>query len=55
MKKLVIFDVDGTLVDSEPLHKISRDIMLNKLGIYSAQLSDSAIGVGKRRYNLHRF
>ncbi|MBR2871336.1 MAG: HAD-IA family hydrolase [Clostridia bacterium] len=50
MKKLVVFDVDGTLVDSEPLHKISRDIMLNRLGIYSEQLSDSAIGVGKRDF-----
>ncbi len=50
MIKAVIFDMDGTLVDSEPIHKITRDAILVEQGIYSDELSDRGISVAKRIY-----
>ncbi len=48
MKKdlVVLFDMDGTLVDSEPLHDISRRAFLRSLGI-PEDYSQNAIGYSK--------
>lgn len=50
MIKAVIFDLDGTLVDSEPLHKVTRDNLLKKLGLFSEELSKNAVGISKRDF-----
>lgn len=50
MIKAVIFDLDGTLVDTEPLHKIARDGLLKKLGIFSEELTNNAVGIAKRDF-----
>ena len=50
MIKAVIFDLDGTLADTEPLHKIARDGLLKKLGIFSEELTNNAVGIAKRDF-----
>ncbi len=50
MTKAIIFDMDGTLIDSEPIHKIARDKMLTDLGIFSEELSDRAVARAKREF-----
>ena len=50
MKSIIIFDMDGTIADTEPLHKIARDNLLISLGLSPEELSDKAIGRGKREY-----
>ena len=50
MIKAVIFDLDGTLADTEPLHKIARDGVLKKLGIFSEELTNNAVGISKRDF-----
>ncbi len=50
MIKAVIFDLDGTLADTEPLHKIARDGLLKKFGIFSEELTNNAVGIAKRDF-----
>ena len=49
MIKLVIFDMDGVLIDSEPLHELSRQEIYKKYNI-SVTNSSPAIGKSKRVY-----
>lgn len=50
MIKAVIFDLDGVLADTEPLHEKSRDVLLAKLGLDVAALSPRAYAKSKRTY-----
>lgn len=50
MIKAVIFDMDGVLADTEPLHEKSRDVLLAKLGLNVAALSPRAYAKSKRLY-----
>ncbi len=50
MVKAVIFDMDGTLVDSEPLHEKARNSILEKFGIDPKIYSARAIGKQLREY-----
>lgn len=48
--KAVVFDLDGTIADTEPLHKVARDNILVSFNLSPEELSDKAIGRGKREY-----
>lgn len=50
MLKAVIFDMDGVLADTEPLHEKSRDVLLARLGLDVAALSPRAYAKSKREY-----
>ena len=42
----VLFDLDGTLADSEPFHEISRNLFLEKLGI---PLGEIPLAIGRSK------
>lgn len=46
--KIVIFDMDGVLVDSEPLHAFSEHRILREHGI--TEMPDASLTVGKSSY-----
>ena len=46
----VIFDVDGVLADTEPLHARARNQLLTELGLDVEAISPQAIGRGKRDF-----
>ncbi len=49
MIKAVIFDLDGVLADTEPLHALARSQILEKFGLSEQTASpEAAIGIGKR-------
>ena len=50
MIKAVVFDMDGVLSDTEPYHKFVRDELLKELGVFSEELSLSALGKGLEAY-----
>lgn len=50
MLKAVIFDMDGVIADTEPLHERSRDVLLEKLGLDVAALSPRAFAKSKRTF-----
>jgi beta-phosphoglucomutase-like phosphatase (HAD superfamily) len=37
--KALIFDMDGVLVDSEPLHKRAKEMMFGEIGLRVAGIS----------------
>ena len=50
MIKAVIFDMDGVIADTEPLHKRARDRLLAALGLDVEEISPTAIGRSKRAF-----
>ncbi len=50
MLKAVIFDLDGVLADTEPLHAQTRKLLYRELGIAADDTPDAAIGCGKREF-----
>lgn len=46
----VIFDMDGVLADTEPLHARARNQLLTELGLDVEAISPQAIGRGKRDF-----
>ena len=48
MIRAVIFDMDGVIADTEPLHKRARDKLLAELGLNVEEISPTAIGRSKR-------
>ena len=48
MIKAVIFDMDGVIADTEPLHEQARNILLADLGLDVESISPAAIGRSKR-------
>lgn len=50
MIKTVIFDMDGVIADTEPLHEQARTGMLLRLGLDAEKLSPLAIGRYKRSF-----
>ena len=50
MIKAVVFDMDGVLSDTEPYHKLVRDELLKEFGVFSEELSLSAIGKGLKAF-----
>ncbi len=50
MIKAVIFDVDGTICDTEPFHKIARDRVLQDYSLDVEYWSPKALYRGKREY-----
>lgn len=44
MKKIIIFDMDGVILDSEPLHQNAREIMYKKYGIYDIENLPDPVG-----------
>lgn len=50
MIRAVIFDMDGVIADTEPLHKRARDKLLAELGLDVEEISPTAIGRSKRAF-----
>ena len=50
MIKTVIFDMDGVIADTEPLHEQARNVLLRKLGLDVERISPTAIGRSKRAF-----
>lgn len=50
MIKAVIFDMDGVIADTEPIHESARNILLSELGLDVETISARAIGRGKRAF-----
>lgn len=50
MIKAVVFDMDGVIADTEPLHEKARNALLESLGLDVEQLSPQAIGRSKRSF-----
>lgn len=48
--KAVIFDMDGVIADTEPLHEKSRDAMLEEFGLDVATVSPRAYAKSKRAF-----
>ena len=45
--KLIIFDMDGVILDSEPLHENARQMMFKKYGIVPDEKMPEAVGTQK--------
>jgi len=43
-KRLIIFDMDGVILDSEPLHKKSREMLYEELGIHAQDKIPNPVG-----------
>ena len=50
MIKTVIFDMDGVIADTEPLHEQARNALLLQLGLDVELISPTAIGRSKRAF-----
>lgn len=50
MIKTVIFDMDGVIADTEPLHEKARNALLAQLGLDVERISPTAIGRSKRAF-----
>ena len=50
MIKAVIFDMDGVIADTEPLHEKARNALLSELGLDVEKISPTAIGRSKRAF-----
>ena len=50
MIKAVIFDMDGVIADTEPLHELARNKLLAELGLDVETISPTAIGRSKRAF-----
>lgn len=50
MIKAVLFDMDGVIADTEPLHAKARDSLLLELGLEVEKISARAIGRSKRTF-----
>ena len=46
----VIFDMDGVIADTEPIHESARNLLLSELGLDVEKISPRAIGRGKRTF-----
>lgn len=50
MKKAVVFDLDGVLADTEPLHREARDAILRVLGVEKRTLGQLSVGCSLRGF-----
>ena len=50
MIKAVIFDMDGVIADTEPLHEKARNALLKELRLNVEKISPTAIGRSKRAF-----
>lgn len=50
MIKAVIFDMDGVIADTEPIHEKARNSLLSELGLDVERISPRAIGRSKRSF-----
>lgn len=50
MIKAVIFDMDGVIADTEPIHACARNAMLAEFGLNVEKISPTAIGRSKREF-----
>ena len=48
--KLIIFDLDGVILDSEPLHEEARQIMYKKYGVTDTSKLPVAVGISMDEY-----
>lgn len=42
--RIIIFDMDGVILDSEPLHQNAREMMYKKYGIYDTEYLPDPVG-----------
>lgn len=50
MIKAVIFDLDGTLADTEPFHRKSRDKILHRIGVVAEKIGSRSAGCFLRTF-----
>ena len=50
MIEAMIFDMDGVIADTEPLHACARNVLLEEFGLDAEKISPTAIGRSKRDF-----